>query len=459
MMKEGSGYWQAVVNTMMDGLMVVDHDRTIVSVNKAMEGLTGYSREELIGEPCSVLGCDICFGLVGGRKVCTCELFGKGGIYKTRCALKRKDGRRIHVLKNATLFKGSDGKTVIGGVETFTDLSEVIKRDQKIRELHHVLGQRSGFHGILGKSPPMQRVFDLIQNAAQSDAPVIIYGESGTGKEMVANVIHKLGKRKKGPFIRVNCSALSESLLESELFGHVKGAFTGAYEARKGRFEAADQGDIFLDEVGDLPLSTQVKLLRVLQEREIERVGDYRSIKIDVRVITATHRSLQELVKKDKFREDLFYRLHVIPIHLPPLRERLRDIPLLVDSFVKELRLRTDKAILGVSREVMNSFLQYPWPGNIRELVNTLEYAFVLSKGEVIDLEHMPDLTLNTKKKDFVPQASGWSEADRDRLIWALNQAGGKKTEAARILGVSRQTIWKKIHKYEIHVEKTVIAD
>jgi two-component system response regulator HydG len=457
--KEDSGYWQTVVNTMMDGLMVVDHDCTIISVNKAMEGLTGYSREELIGEPCFIIECDICYRLAGGKKVWSCELFGKGGIYKKRCTLVKKDGRRLHVLKNATLLKDSNGKTVIGGVETFTDLSEVIKRDRKIRELHHVLDQRGGFHGILGKSPPMQRVFDLIQNAAQSDAPVIIYGESGTGKEMVANVIHKLGTRKRGPFIRVNCSALSESLLESELFGHVKGAFTGAYQARKGRFEAADRGDIFLDEVGDLPLSTQVKLLRALQEKEIEKVGDYRPIKIDVRVITATHRNLQKLVKKERFREDLFYRLHVIPIYLPPLRERLGDIPLLVDSFVKELRLKTDKPIHGVTVEVLNAFHQYSWPGNIRELINTLEYAFVLSRGEYIDLEHMPGAILDAKKGVFISAKGTKGEAEKERLVSALLEAEGKKTKAASILGVSRQTIWKKIKKYGIQVEKTVSTD
>ncbi len=458
MIKEEADYWQAVVNTMTDGLMVVDHDSTIVSVNKAMETLTGYSREELIGEPCTTIGCDACFHLVNGERIWQCQLFSKGDIFKKRCTFRRRDGGRVHVWKNATIFRDGDGK-VIGGVETFTDLSEIIKRDQKIRQLHQALSQRGGFHGILGKSPAMQQIFGLIQSAAESDAPVIIYGESGTGKEMVANVIHRLGRRKKGPFIRVNCSALSESLIESELFGYEKGAFTGAYETRKGRFEAATGGDMFLDEIGDLPLSTQVKLLRVLQEKEIERVGDYRPIKIDVRLISATHRNLKELVAKERLREDLFYRLHVIPIYLPPLRERMEDIPLLVDSFLKEIQLRSEKQVQGVGKEVMERFMQYSWPGNIRELINTLEYAVVLCKEGSIGLEHLPDPMAHTRKKILIPVNRVVGDTEKERLIWALNHSGGKKTEAARVLRVSRQTIWKKIKKYGIQVEKNVVAE
>jgi two-component system response regulator HydG len=455
MIKEDSDYWQAVVNTMTDGLMVVDHDSTIVSVNKAMEALTGYSREELIGEPCSVIGCDACFHLVNGERVWQCHLFNKGDIFKKRCTFRRRDGQRVHAWKNATLFRDGNGK-VIGGVETFTDLSEIIKRDQKIRELHQALSQRGGFHGILGKSPAMLKTFGLIQSAAESDAPLIIYGESGTGKEMVAGVIHRLGRRKKGPFIRVNCSALSENLIESELFGYEKGAFTGAYETRKGRFEAADGGDIFLDEIGDLPLSTQVKLLRVLQEKEIERVGDYHPIKVDVRLISATHRNLKELVAKERLREDLFYRLHVIPVYLPPLRERMEDIPLLVDSFVNELRLRTGKPVQSISKEVMERFRQYSWPGNIRELINTLEYAFVLCKGESVEREHLPDSIAQAGTKVFISGKSATGTSEKERVLWALHHAGGKKTEAARILRVSRQTIWKKIKQYGIQVGKNV---
>ena len=242
-------------------------------------------------------------------------------------------------------------------------------------------------------------------------------------------------------------------------FSGTKRVLTGAYKTRKGRFEAADGGDIFLDEIGDLPLSTQVKLLRVLQEKEIERVGDYHPIKIDVRLISATHRDLKELVARERLREDLFYRLHVIPIHLPPLRERMEDIPILIDSFVNELRLRSEKPVQGISKEVMERFMQYSWPGNIRELINTLEYAFVLCKGESIELEHLPDSLSDTTKKLFIPGKAAVGDTEKEKLIWALNHAGGKKTEAAGILRVSRQTIWKKIQKYGIQVEKNVIAE
>jgi PAS domain S-box-containing protein len=457
-MKDEPDYWQAVVNTMMDGLMVVDLNRMIVSVNKAMEEMMGRSRQQLIGEPCSIIECDTCSHFFGGEKVLKCDLFRRGGIHKRRCTFGIKNGRRIHALKNATMFRDREGK-VIGAVETFTDLSEIVKRDQKIRRMHRALWQKDGFHGILGNCPNILKVFDVVQNAAESDAPVIIYGESGTGKEMVANVIHRLGKRKKGPFIRVNCSALSESLLESELFGYIKGAFTGAYETRKGRFEAAHGGDIFLDEVGDLPLSTQVKLLRVLQEKEIERVGDYHSIRVDVRVISATYWNLKELAEKKRFREDLFYRLHVIPIYLPPLRERMEDIPILVDSFINELRLRNQKRVRGISKEVMELFMDYSWPGNIRELMNSLEYAFVSCRGEFIEVEHLPEFILDKRKEVFLPGKEAVAGTEKERLIWALKRAAGKKTEAARILGVSRQTIWKKITKYRVQVEKNVIVD
>ncbi len=262
------------------------------------------------------------------------------------------------MLKNAVVLRDSKGK-MIGGVETLTDLTDLVDKERTIAELKQMLSSDEGFHGIVGKSKAMQEVYELISNAAQSDAPIIIYGESGSGKELVADAIHKLGRRRRGPFVKVSCAALSESLLESELFGHVKGAFTGASRDRKGRFEAANKGDIFLDEIGDIPLSTQVKLLRVLQEKEIERVGDHKPIKIDVRIIAATHRNLTKMIRHGSFREDLYYRLNVIPIHFPPLRKRSEDIPLLVDHFIRRLRVRTEKPIDGVSESAPEAMLRY----------------------------------------------------------------------------------------------------
>jgi two-component system response regulator HydG len=454
---EHSSYLKSVIDTMMDGLMVVDPKGTIVSANRAMEVLTGYSREELIGRDCSVLGCDICFRSSRGKSIKNCILFEKEGLFRERCTLKKKDGSPLVVLKNATLLKDSNGE-VIGGVETLTDLSEIVERDRKIAHFQNLFTKRDGLAGIKGKSRSIQRVFELIRNAAKSDFPVIIYGETGTGKEMVASAIHRLGRRRKGPFIKVNCATLSKSLLESELFGHVKGAFTGADRSRKGRFEAADRGDIFLDEIGDIPLSTQVRLLRVLQEKEIERVGDQTPIKIDVRVISATHRNLVELIKQEKFREDLFYRLNVIPIHLPPLRERKEDIPLLVETFLDDLRVKTTRPIRGLSREAMETMWAYSWPGNVRELINALEYALVICPGEMIDVSSLPDPVISSGEKERTWDHLSEGASVKSQLIAALEQAQGKKNEAARLLGISRQALWKKIKKYGIEVKKTIRA-
>ena len=304
----------------------------------------------------------------------------------------------------------------------------------------------------------MQKVFDLILNSARSDFPVIIYGESGTGKERVASAIHRFGNRRKGPFLKVNCAALSESLLESELFGHVKGAFTGADRLRKGRFEVAHGGDIFLDEIGDLPLSTQVRLLRVLQEKEIERVGDQTPLKVDVRVVSATHRDLREFIENGQFREDLFYRLNVIPIHIPPLRERKEDLPLLIDTFINDLRVKTNKKINAVSREAMDAVWAYSWPGNIRELINALEYAFVICQKETIDVTHLPEPVVSTEVEKSLLDSYDEKASGKDQVIAALKQAHGKKNEAAKILGISRQALWKRIKNYGIEVKQTVIG-
>jgi len=298
----------------------------------------------------------------------------------------------------------------------------------------------------------MQQVFDLASSAAQSDAPLIIYGESGTGKELVATAIHQLSPRAAAPFIKVNCAALNNNLLESELFGHVKGAFTGAEHKRIGRFEAAHGGSIFLDEIGDLPLLTQTKLLRVLQEMEIERVGDNRPIKINVRIIAATHKDLHQLIADGLFREDLYYRISVIPVTLPPLRERRQDIPLLLEAFIKHIGRKSGKKITGITREALDLLMNYGWPGNVRELINVLEYAYVVClKGEIGPV-HLPgqfqggQLPKATRRSQVAAEPGETSK--RQRLISALEKTGGNQSEAAKILGVSRVTVWKWMSKY-----------
>ncbi|MGD8255576.1 MAG: sigma 54-interacting transcriptional regulator [Syntrophobacterales bacterium] len=457
--EEYSQYWKTIVDTMADGLMVVDSEGVIVSVNSAMEEISGYSKEELIGKSCDILDCDACFRAKAEGHDKYCALFrDEKKVTRRKCTLRKKNGRRIHLFKNAAVLRDSSDR-VIGGVETWTDLSEVVAKEQVITRLRKELSGEDGFHGILGKSPAMQQVFDLISSAAQSEAPVIIYGDSGTGKELVASAIHKLGIRRTGPFIKVNCAALSESLLESELFGHVKGAFTGADRTRVGRFEAANGGDIFLDEIGDLPLSTQVKLLRVLQEKEIEKVGDHRPITIDVRILAATNKDLYRLMEEGRFREDLYYRIGVIPLILPPLQERREDIPLMVETFINRIRLKTDKPITGMSREALDLLFSYDWPGNVRELINVIEYSFVLChEGEVMP-DHLP-AKVTGKQPRVTPRRRAvkkqTDDAERKRILEALAATGGNQSKAAEILGISRVTLWKRLKAFDIQVDKKV---
>ncbi len=438
-------YWKTIVDTMTDGLIVVDVDGMIVAVNPATEKLTGFTREELIGSPCTILNCDHCSIRSSGPNF-TCALFETRQIERRKCTIKKKDGETVPIIKNATVLVGKNGR-VSGGVETITDRRALVTKDRKIERLSSLLDIKDRSHGIIGKSKIMQNVLDLVADAALTDAPIVIYGESGTGKEVVATAIHDLGRRRHAPFVKVSCAALSESLLESELFGHVKGAFTGADRMRRGRFELAHGGDIFLDEIGDIPLSMQVKILRVLQEKEFERVGDSTPIKVDCRIISATHRDLPEMIERNSFREDLFYRLNVVPIYLPPLRERREDLHQLVDHYLEVNRLKTNKDIEGISSEAMDALTSYSWPGNIRELINTIEYAFVVCHEEFIELRHLPDTIKNIKQKRS-SAAAGWDE--RDRLLDALRQAGGKKNEAAKLLGITRQALWKKVKKFGI---------
>ncbi len=451
-------YWKTVVNTMLDGLMVVDTDGVILSINTAMEHLTGYSKDELMGQSCEILNCDSCVETRERGDNWYCELFKDGQVKLRKCVITRKDGTHLHVLKNATILKDEDGE-VIGGVESLADCSELVAKDRVITSLRRELSIEDSFHGIIGNSAVMCQVFDLIRSTAQSEASVVIYGESGTGKELVASAIHHLSPRSNGPYIKVNCAALNESLLESELFGHVKGAFTGADSTRMGRFEAASGGVIFLDEIGDLPISTQVKLLRVLQEKEIEKVGDHRPILIDVRVLAATNYDLNRLIEEGRFRLDLYYRIGVIPIYLPSLRERREDIPLLIDAFIHRIHLKTGKNIHGMDKKALELLSAYDWPGNVRELINVIEHAFVLCSEGVIMQDHLPS---SIKKKPQPPMAEQPKASRRKiaeqkgHLLEVLERTGGNKSEAARILGISRVTLWKRLKGYDINVSKKI---
>lgn len=444
-------YWKTVVGTIQDGVMIVDTEGIIVSVNKAFETITGYSREDILGKPCSTLSCSGCKVIRKSEDGHFCLMFKNGRLKMQKCLLMRNGGGYAYIRKNASVLRDGDGN-VTGAVETITDITDLVEKDTQIESFRRELQAEDRFHGLLGATAPMRRVFDLIVNAANSDAPVIIYGESGTGKDLVAQAIHASSARKKKPYVKVNCAALNESLLESELFGHVKGAFTGAHRNRKGRFEAARNGDIFLDEIGDLPLSTQVKLLRVLEETVIERVGDNHPIHIDVRIISATNQDLRQLVDQGVFREDFFYRINVIPIWIPPLRERMGDIPLLAEAFFRRIQLKSGKTIHGISNEALEILMKYPWPGNVRELKSSFEYAFVSCPGSMIAPEHLPPNIIQSEalpKPKEKPHLS-LDEIKKQRLLDALQKSGGNQSESARILGISRTSVWSQIKRFNI---------
>jgi PAS domain S-box-containing protein len=446
-----SKHWKTIVDTLQDGILVVGPDGKILAMNPAAEQLTGYRDEELIGKSCRELDCTGCEIIGKGPGERWCGLYARGDVRAKKCTITNKENRLVNVIKNASVLRDDSGN-IIGAVETLTDMSEIVRKQQEIVELRKSLHLDEGYHGIFGKSMIMQSLYELIDNVGLTDAPVMIYGESGTGKELVARAIHEVSYRNPNPFIKVNCASLNENLLESELFGHVKGAYTGADKSRIGRFEAAHGGTIFLDEIGDIPMSTQVKLLRVLEEKEIERVGDHKSIKVDVRIISATNRNLEKLLSEGYFREDLFFRINVFPLRIPSLRERHEDIPTIVQNFILQNNDRTDKKKLGMTPEAMEKLIEYDWPGNVRELRNAIEYAFVLCPGGGIGINHLPVKISSGVKDTYKPASPSLRKADRkEELIKILSETGGNRSETARRLGVSRVTVWKRMKKYNMN--------
>jgi len=443
-----SEFLKSVLQTMSDGLMVIDKNSTILFFNRAAEEITGYRHEDVIGKQCTMIDGNSCSYMKNSVSQKKCMLFEKGSMTGTRCHLRAKDGKEIHLLKSAVVLKNTDGD-VIGAVEVMTNVTSLDMKDLEIERLTHELKQEYGFMGLLGTSPSMQLLYDQIHNASSSEAPVLISGESGTGKELVAEAIHKLSRRNKGPFIKVNCAALNESLLESELFGHVRGAFTGAIKDRPGRFEVAHSGSIFLDEIADMPPAMQVKLLRVTQEKELEKVGDHRTVTVNVRLITATNQELSVLMETGGFREDLFYRINVIPIQTPPLRERPEDLPVLISHFLQRINMVNRKRIENLSPAAMEAFESFRWPGNVRQVINALEYAAITCKGDSIELADLPEYLLKrgSASEPFLPAKHN---RDKERIILALRKFNGNRTMAARHLGISRVTLWKIIKELKI---------
>ncbi len=319
------------------------------------------------------------------------------------------------------------------------------------KELKSTFGENK----ILGKSPQIKNLIREISKIANSDAPVLLRGESGTGKGLLAEVIHSYSSRREGPFVTINCTAIPENLLESELFGHEKGAFTGAIREKKGKFEVADRGTIFLDEIGDLSLEMQVKILRVLQNYEFERVGGIKTLRVNTRIIAATNRDLEEAIQKRNFREDLFYRLNVLPIYIPPLRERKEDIPLLVSHFTKQFCARANKPVMQIAKKAMDHLVNYSWPGNIRELQNILERAITLAIGPELRVRDFAiDQAYRTTPVKTTAEITSLKDLEYQALIRALEQASGIISRAAKSLGVSRNTIYRQLKKYNISLKR-----
>ncbi len=431
-----------ILDSLPDGVFTVDSDWKITTINRAGQKILGLAAGEGVGRFCyQVIRATCC------RNDCPLAETLKTGAnsynYEVSCPDYGTSG--LELMVNTAILRDSAG-TPTGGVISFRDMT--LFRGNDVRERG-----ASDFHGIVGQSALMRELYSLIEDVADSRATVLIEGESGTGKELVARAIQQLSKRRDKPFVRINCAAFSETLLESELFGHVKGAFTDAVRERPGRFELAHGGTILLDEIGEASSAVQVRLLRVLQEREFERVGGIETIAVDVRVIAATNRPLARLVQEGTFREDLFFRLNVFPISIPPLRQRLDDLRQICEYFLDRLAL-IDKRRLSLSKGTFNIFAGHRWPGNVRELENALEYASVRCQGDVIQASHLP-ATIHTPLESFRNRHEVAQTADRSepemlevrKILDALSSARWNRGEAARMLGTSRTTLWRKMSR------------
>lgn len=450
--------WRPIIESVQDGIIIVDHSGNFVAANQTAQLITGYKEDELKGQSCRILDCNGCEIIGKGQGKNWCSLFSHGFIVEKKCIITNKNRRTIPIVKRATVLYDEKDE-IIGAVETLKDVSENISYKNELASIKRMYHIDDGFHGIIGRTPVMQNLYEHIESVASLDTPVMILGGSGTGKEMVAKALHETGNRSSKPFVKVNCAALSENILESELFGHVKGAYTGAESDRIGRFEAAHKGTIFLDEIGDIPLSVQIKLLRVLEERLVQRVGSNKSIPIDVRIVTATNQDLDKLIEENLFREDFFFRINVFPLTCPPLKDRKDDINLIIQHFINIGAKKTGKNILGFTPEAMRLMVSYSWPGNIRELRNIVEYAFVLARGKSIGIEHLPDkitrctpMDTDPAQYDALHHAVTRGLTEKEKLIDALQQSDGNQTKAAKILEVSRVTVWKRIKKYGIQI-------
>lgn len=419
-------------------LFVVDQDRRILHFSSGAEQLLGLAASEVVGEHC--LKANRCQACIVG-----CGIAERGVVTRMPLTLYRADGQSVDVEKSGQAFFDERGHFA-GGVE----LLRPRQRSSNLSEsqLPAASAAETQFHGIVSQDPAMLQAFQIIRNVAETDTTVLIRGDSGTGKELVAHALHEESHRSHGPFVAVNCAALTPTLLESELFGHVRGAFTGAAKDRVGLFQQADAGTIFLDEVAELSLDVQSKLLRVLEQREVVPVGASSPVPVDVRVVAATHRSLRKAVKAGRFREDLMYRLRVVPIFLPALKERPGDLEPLLWHFVKKGNRRGPRQVHAVAPEVMRALYEHDWPGNVRELRNVVEYAFAVSRGSTLELSELPPEFRETEHRPMLRPANPRGDGDeRVRIAEALEATGGHPGKAAVRLGISRATLWRKRKK------------
>ncbi len=434
---------QSILNSISEGVMTVDKDWKIASWNRAAEKITGFHREEVLGSDCSkIFRSPLC------KENCPVDraLYCGQPHQDVAVSIRNKRNEHVHLLVNAAPLYNEDGQ-IIGGIETFRDVS-------KNMWLQEELKRQYGYTTIVGQSEPMKKVYETLGALVNTDTTVLIQGESGTGKELIARALHFFGQRKDKSFVAINCSALPEGVLETELFGHAKGSFTGAIRDHIGKFELANGGTLFLDEIGEISPAIQVKLLRVLEEREFQRVGDNRSIKIDIRLITATNKDLYKMVTNGAFRDDLFYRLSVFPLHLPPLRDRVEDIPLLISHFIRKFNKQMGKNIQGIADRVLDMVESYSWPGNVRELANAVEHAFVHAKGALIYPSDLPGRLLNADtppiKQRVTRPKHKLDLMERQLIVRELEAANWQKTVAAKRLGMSRATLWRKMEKLGI---------
>ena len=421
---------ERILDNVKDGIIAHDLERRIFYFNRMAEKITGFRREDVIGKDChEALGGPFC-----GSRCSFCDaqpIFVDTAEYPVNIVTRDGEPRRLEM--TATMMRDENDHE-FGVLATFRDVTDLFELRVKAREM-------TGFSNIIGCDDKMVEVFRQIKDVSGYDYPVHISGETGTGKELVANAIHAESLRGGNAFVPINCGALPEGLIESELFGHIKGAFSGAIRDKKGRFELADQGTIFLDEIAELPKPLQVKLLRFLQAGKFEKVGGEKTVAVNARVVSATNKDLKKEVKKGTFREDLFYRLNVIPIHIPPIRDRKSDIPLLVDHFLSKAPMVKGQRPVRIAQEALNLLMDYAWPGNVRELQNAVQFAIVRCKGKVIRPEDLP-----LELRDVIcekPKRGPVRKLDAERVKAALVKTGGNKARAAKVLGVGRATLYR----------------